>query len=120
LLLTSEDAAAHVKKMSNNISKPHTPKDITRKEQVALGRWRMGYMRETHRYIIETPRAGRVYPLCEKCNLPRTSQHILLHCTENNTARLTTGLTENYKDGNETDTLRLLHFLRETGLMARI
>jgi hypothetical protein len=53
-------------------------KDIIRKEQVALIRWRMGHTRETHKYIIETPRAG----------------HILLRCIENNTARLTTGLTE--------------------------
>jgi hypothetical protein len=42
LLLTSDDEVAHVKKMSNNISKQHTPKDITRKEKVALARWRMG------------------------------------------------------------------------------
>jgi hypothetical protein len=27
LLLTSEDAVVHLKKMSNNISKPHTQKD---------------------------------------------------------------------------------------------
>jgi hypothetical protein len=38
LLLTSEDAVAHVKKMSNHISKPHKPKNIIRKEQVALAR----------------------------------------------------------------------------------
>jgi hypothetical protein len=60
----------------------------------------MGYTRETHRYIIETPRAGLVllYAKYSACQEQAT--------TENITARLITGLTESYKDGNEADTFR--------------
>jgi hypothetical protein len=67
LLLTFDDAVPHVKNMSNNISIPqtHTPYDITRKLQVWIGRLRMKYTMETHRYIIKTARAGSVHPLCK-------------------------------------------------------
>jgi ribonuclease HI len=119
LFLTSEDAVAYVKKMSRT-NKPHVPKDITRKEQVALARWRMGYPRETRGHLIEPRGAGHRQPLCQTCDLPRTCQHILLHCTEHTTARLTTGLTDRYKNGDETETLRLVLFLRETGLISRL
>jgi hypothetical protein len=70
------------------------------KSPFSLTRCRMRCTKETHRYIIETPKAGRVLPLCEISKLPRTSQHILLYCTENTKARLTTGQTGSYKDGN--------------------
>jgi ribonuclease HI len=118
-LLTSEDAVAHVKKMSRT-NKPHIPKDITRKEQVALARWRMGYTRETRGYLIEPQGTNNSIPLCQTCNLPRTCQHILLHCTEHTIARRTTGLTDRYGDGSEVETLRLILFLRETGLISQL
>jgi hypothetical protein len=114
--LTSEDAVAYVKKMSRT-NKPHVPKDITRKEQVALARWRMGYPRATRGHLIEPRGAGNRQPLCV---MPRTCQHILLHCTDYTTAKLTTGLTDRYKNGDETETLRLILFLRETGLISAL
>jgi hypothetical protein len=82
LLLKSQDAVAHVKKMPSIISKRQIPKGNTRKEQIALAR----YTWEAHRYKMETLRAGHVHHLCEIWNLPRRCQHILLHCTDNNTA----------------------------------
>jgi ribonuclease HI len=110
-ILTAEDAVAHVKRMSNNKIKPHIPKDISRRQQVALARWRMGYTRETHKYLVEKT----LPPICDTCNLPKTCQHILLHCSEYNMARLATGLTENYRNGEEIETIRLLRYLDETG-----
>jgi RNase H len=105
LFLTSEDAVAHVKKMSGT-NKPHVPKDITRKEQVALARWKIGYPRETRGHLIEPRGAGNRQSLCQTFDLPRTCQHILLHYTEHTTARLITGLTDRYKNENESETLR--------------
>jgi ribonuclease HI len=63
LFLASEDAVAYVKKMSRT-NKPHVPKDITRKEQVALARWRMVYPRETRGHLIEPRDARNRQPLC--------------------------------------------------------
>jgi hypothetical protein len=112
LFLTSEDAVAYVKKMSGT-NKQHVPKDITRKEQVALARQRMGYPWETRG-------AGNSQPLCQTSDLPRTCQHIILHCTEYTTARLTTNLTNRYKHGDEPETFRLILFLRDTGLISKL
>jgi hypothetical protein len=68
LFLTTKDAVACVKKMSRT-NKPHVPKDITRKEQVAMARWMMGYSRKTRGHLIELRGAGKRHPLCQTCNL---------------------------------------------------
>jgi ribonuclease HI len=118
--ITPEDAIAHIKReFDNNITKQHMPKNITRKEQVAVARWRMGYTRETHKHLLESPEPKTIIILCDKCDLPRTCQHLLLHCTEHNLARLTTGLTDKYRDGSEIEAYRLLLYLRETGLLLK-
>jgi hypothetical protein len=64
--LTAEDAIACIKRTTNNKTKPHVPNSITRKHQVALARWRMGYTRVTHKHLIEKTAP----PMCEKCNVP--------------------------------------------------
>jgi len=111
--LTADDAILFIKNITKISDKPHTPKDSTRKQQVALARWRMGYTKKTHKHIIEkTPP-----PLCEQCNLTDTVDHILMHCEKYNIDRLTTGLTTNYRNGSEEDSLRLLLFLENTGLI---
>jgi hypothetical protein len=74
------------------ISKPYVPKDITRREQVNLARWRMENIRETKRYLLE-------------------SRGVEEHTnTSYYTVWLTT-VTDKYKSGDETETLRLLFFL---------
>jgi hypothetical protein len=63
-----------------------------------LARWRMGYTRETHKHIIQSPEPGSIILLCDRYDLPRAYQHLVLHCTELHLARLTIGLTEKYRD----------------------
>jgi hypothetical protein len=48
------------------------PKNITRREQVAVARWRMRYTRETYKHVLESPEPNAIMILCDKCNLPRT------------------------------------------------
>jgi hypothetical protein len=109
--LTSEDAVGYVKKMSN-INKPQVPKEIT---QMGNG-VHQGNSKIPHR----AQGVGTSIPLCQTCNQPRTYQHILLHYTEHTTARLTMGLTHSYKNGDETETLKLIIFMRDTGLISKL
>jgi ribonuclease HI len=117
--LTADDAVAHVKKMyADKYQKRQLPRNITRKEQVAVSRWRMGYTRATRRHIIEHPHDIEANaPICDTCHLPNNCVHLLLHCTKYTTERITTGLDESYKDGTEVTAHRLLLYLRATGLL---
>jgi hypothetical protein len=89
------------------------PPKITRAHQIAVSRWRMGYTRLTHSYILEK----KDKPICEDCDTDLTVPHILFSCSKHTDTRTSIGLSPEDLNGEEDGTEKLYAFLSETGLI---
>jgi ribonuclease HI len=132
---TANDTIKHVKKwvkdkiqrqwISNQrdmrMLKPTTERfddtnGMKRREQVVIGRLRIGYTRMTHGYKVnrENP------PQCIECQTLLTTNHFLWECSKYDGIRRSSGLTNEDFHNTKEGALRVLNFVRETGLFDEI
>ena len=90
-----------------------------RKTEVIISRLRIGHTRFTHQFILE----GSSAPVCARCGLPMSVEHILVHCPnfDNHRRRYhMRGKQINEILGEEVDIPALTGFLNSIGMYALI
>jgi hypothetical protein len=86
--------------------------DISRKEQTIIHRLRTGYIRATHRHVIEKTDT----PNCLFCDVRLTTDHILWQCDETSNKRNECRIQYTvWKEGRE-GSKKLIDYVRKIGL----
>ncbi|XP_023312337.1 uncharacterized protein LOC111692524 [Anoplophora glabripennis] len=65
-----------LKEVRPNVTKGIVTTSLTRREQTAIIRLRIGHTNLTHNHLLR----GLPPPLCENCNVPLSAKHLLLDC----------------------------------------
>lgn len=106
------------------LTKPRTipwkiPIRLSRREQVALTRLRIGHTHLTSVYLL----TGGEQPRCNSCNTLLTVKHITIECTELTNIREQLRLPNNLKDilSNDSKAVKkIIDFIKRTGLIRKI
>jgi hypothetical protein len=91
-------------------------KYISRQQQVAVSRLRMGYSNVTHGYRIR----DEMRPHCEDCNQEVTVEHLLFQCLVFNGLRQKYGINRGSLSDDREEAVKLIKYLKETGLFYHI
>ena len=97
------------------IRKTYDP-SLSRKEERALCRWRIGHTRLTHSFRME----GKDRPQCDECNVPLTVRHMMADCVKYQVQResiLPGDCIEDIFSHSDKDVIR---FLRDCDLLNQI
>ncbi|XP_031338199.1 uncharacterized protein LOC116167099 [Photinus pyralis] len=95
------------------------PRELSRREQVALTRLRLGHSNITSSHLL----LGAPSPLCVECNEPLNVTHMLLTCGINENLRIKHKISKNLKEclGNDEDNIRkLIAFIKETKIVVKV
>jgi ribonuclease HI len=113
IIAADTDDISFIKQTDRPRQRYFVPPNISRHHQVALIRWRLGYLRWTHGYKIDKTDQ----PKCENCDTPRTAHHLLFECSQYNSERTTEGLRTEHLDGSREGGEKLYRYLITTGLI---
>ena len=97
------------------IRKTYDP-SLSRREERALCRWRIGHTRLTHSFRME----GKDRPQCDECNVPLTVRHMMADCVKYQVQResiLPGDCMEDIFSHSDKDVIR---FLRDCDLLNQI
>ena len=94
------------------------PCKLTRREEVAITRMRLGHTRLTSCHLL----LGTGRPRCPTCLVRLTVKHILLDCTEYENIRNQLRLPDSLREclTNRQNILNVVHFLKESNLFYKI
>ena len=90
-----------------------------RKVEVVLSRLRIGHTYLTHQYLLE----GGNVPVCARCDMTLSVEHILVHCPLYDALRRRLGLGGKPISvllGDDTDVTKIMQFLKESRLLFKI
>ena len=103
-----------VKKWKSSLNK-------SRRIETVLSRLRVGHTNITHSYLMQSQANP---PECERCRKTLTVKHLLLECGKHTQVRnkyfSNPTLPDILAEGNNFSVNKIINFLRETGLLAKI
>ncbi|GLV38508.1 hypothetical protein CBL_20399 [Carabus blaptoides fortunei] len=102
-----------------SVEKWKSPVPLTRKEQVAITRLRIGHTKMTHMFLI----TRQPEPMCETCNVRQTVKHALVQCPQYRNQRQEHELDNTITSvlsNNEENITKLIAFLNSTELIKQI
>ena len=92
--------------------------NLTRNETTRLTRLRIGHSRLTHGHLMQ----GDPQPVCLRCNVALTVEHLVLSCRATKKSRDANlkGTTSMHSVFENTDKKEILNFLRETKIFEKL
>ncbi|XP_043252544.1 uncharacterized protein LOC122397459 [Colletes gigas] len=110
-------APPHIKNIDDAFFTENTATILTRKEQTAITRIRIGHSKISHSYIL----SKEPIPICEHCNTTITTDHLILDCQKYNILRRKHKLEPQLKENLTNRKLHnLLGFIKEAKLIDKI
>ena len=113
--LWANNTNLHLNKIRTNLHDRNPAQNFNRKEQITITRLRIGHSIATHQHLLNKSSP----PICDKCSLPITVEHILLSCMKFENERRKCNIQDkSLKDilNNSTECAKVLQFLNSVKL----
>lgn len=106
-----------LKSIKSSVKQWHTPPNLSRRQNIAINRIRIGHTFLTHSFLISKDQP----PICNVCQIRITIKHIFEECPIHEPTRTLLNLPRNIKEAlNEDSTLKIIDFITKDKLINKI